>query len=360
MHPDRERRGVIPLHGGTAGEAAADAGARGVAWDPERIVDAAPAPLRPLIVDLLATAGADAAELDRLRARLPDRPSADYAPDELGAAVSLVRSAVERAAAAGAPPEWVAGRHACLDAASVAWAEDALARRATEQRRLLRDVSHDIRSPLNSILFLADALRSGHSGELTPTQKRQVDVLFMAAVTLVKLVNDLIDYAHLDDEAEIRVDASAFSPASVVGEVRGLLGPLLDYHGVELVLDERCGAPRKGDARLLNRVLLNLVSNATQAMPDGGRIEVTLADEPDGRLRVLVGDDGPGVDVDALRSSLEAAVSGASLAETRGWTQGLGLSISARLVDAAGGSLDVDAREPCGTRFVVRLPFPTI
>ncbi len=358
MRPDGDRGGVIPLHGGAA-ERAEDMGAERGPWNPERIVFDAPAPLRALIVDLLGAAGVADARLRDLRSRLPERPAAGCSPDEMGAAVALVRAAVEKASAAGAPAEITRTRHACLDAASVAWAEDALERRSRQQRHLLRDVSHDIRSPLNSILFLADALRSGHSGELSDVQKRQVDVLFMAAVTLVKLVNDLIDYAHLDDTAEIAVAATAFSAGSVIDEVRGLLGPLLEYHDVELMVEESDDAPRQGDARLLNRILLNLVSNAIQAMPEGGSVRVVIDDGDEG-LEVRVEDDGPGVDLAEVRDSLGAAVAGASLAETDGWTHGLGLSISARLAHAAGGRLTVEPNEPRGTRFIVRLPFFTI
>lgn len=357
MRPD-ERRGVIPLHGDAApGEAAGFSEEERGPWDPARIVESAPARLRPLIVDLVETMGPGDDALAALRQRLPDQGSGDFSAEDMGAAVSIVRSAVERAATGGAVAELTRTRHACLDAASVAWAEAALERRSSDQRRLLRDVSHDIRSPLNSILFLADALRSGHSGELTPEQKRQVDVLFMAAVTLVKLVNDLIDYAHLDDRGDITVAERAFTPATVVEDVQGLLGPLLDYHEVELTVDRSCDAPRRGDARLLNRVLLNLLSNAIQAMGEGGRVHLTLADGADGALEVCVADEGPGVDVEEVRTSLAAAVAGASLAETEGWTHGLGLSISARLVDAAGGRLEVEPNEPTGTRFRVRLPF---
>lgn len=359
MRPDGDRGGVIPLHGGAAAERAEDTGADRGSWDPERIVFDAPAPLRPLIVDLLGAAGVSDANLRDLRRRLPERPAAECSLEELGAAVALVRAAVERASTAGAAAEITRTRHACLDAASVAWAEDALEGRARNQRHLLRDVSHDIRSPLNSILFLADALRSGHSGELNGVQKRQVDVLFMAAVTLVKLVNDLIDYAHLDDTAQIPVADTAFSTGTVVEEVRGLLGPLLEYHDVELTVEESDDAPRQGDARLLNRILLNLVSNAIQAMPEGGSVRVVIGDDEAG-LGVRVEDDGPGVDLAEIRDSLDAAVAGASLAETEGWTHGLGLSISARLADAAGGRLTVEPNEPRGTRFVVRLPFFTI
>ena len=358
MRPDGDRGGVIPLHGGAAADDVGDdAGSTRGPWDPERIVFDAPAALRPLIVDLLGAAGVAEESLRDLRRRLPERPADECSPDEMGAAVALVRAAVERTSAAGAPADVTRTRHACLDAASVAWAEDALERKSRGQRRLLRDVSHDIRSPLNSILFLADALRSGHSGELSRVQRRQVDVLFMAAVTLVKLVNDLIDYAHLDDTATIAVADAAFSTDTVVDEVRGLLGPLLEYHDVELTVEQGDDAPRHGDARLLNRILLNLVSNAIQAMPEGGLVHIEFGESDDGGLEVRVEDDGPGVDQAEVGESLAAAVAGASLAETEGWTHGLGLSISARLADAAGGRLTVEPNEPTGTRFVVRLPF---
>lgn len=360
MLPDGDRRGIIPLHGAEPHDSGTETSEDRGSWDPERIVFSAPGPLRPLIADLLGATGVDAEEIESLRRRLPEESPDRFSPEQMGAAVSIVRAAIERAGAAGAAPDVTRRRHTCLDAASVAWAEDALDRRARDQRRLLRDVSHDIRSPLNSILFLADALRSGHSGELTAAQRRQIDVLFMAAVTLVKLVNDLIDYAHLDDESTIHVADTAFSPDAVVDEVRGLLGPLLDYHGVELTVEHGCETPRSGDARLVNRVLLNLLSNAIQALEDGGRVRIVLEDGDDDGLHIRVEDDGPGLDCEEITQSLAAAVAGVSLAETDGWTHGLGLSISARLVDAAGGTLRVEPVDPSGTRFVVHLPFPAI
>jgi two-component system sensor histidine kinase AdeS len=85
-----------------------------------------------------------------------------------------------------------------------------------------------------------------------------------------------------------------------------------------------------------------------------------VGEDADGWLEVRVEDDGPGVDFAEVRDSLAAAVAGASLAETEGWTHGLGLSISARLAHAAGGRLAVGPNEPRGTRFLVTLPFEAI
>ncbi len=349
---------MIPLHGSSSeGRRAGDALPSDDPWNPARIVNEAPAPLRSLVLDLLGVMGADQAALADVRKDhgLADSPPGQ--PEQMGAAVSVLRAAVERAADQGTEPEVTRSRHDCLDAACVAWADATLERQATAQRRFLRDVSHDIRSPLNSILFLADALRSRHSGDLNSVQGRQVDVLFMASVTLVKLVNDLIDFSHLDGGVDIQVASSPFSVESVVDDVQSLMGPLLAYHEVSFDVQRRETNPRKGDGQILNRVLLNLVSNAVQALDDGGKVQLEVWDGPGGTLEVSVTDNGAGADIDRIQGALRAALEGGALSVTHGWTHGLGLSISARLVAAAGGTLEAEARESGGTRLRLSLPF---
>ena len=302
--------------------------------------------------------GVDGKTIADLRRVFPNpNDEQQYQPDQLGTAVSIVRSAVDDASRNGAAEKDTRDRHACLDAACLAWAEETLEHQASAQRRFLRDVSHDIRSPLNSILFLADALRSRHSGDLNSVQSRQVDVLFMASVTLVKLVNDLIDYSHLNGDAEITVADSPFSVESVVDDVQSLIGPLLAYHEVILDVQRTETNPRSGDAQILNRVLLNLLSNAVNALSEGGTVWLRVWDGPDGTLEVSVTDNGEHADIDRIRNALRLAIGGETVAETQGWTHGLGLSISARLVAAAGGTLQAEPAEASGTRMRLSLPF---
>jgi signal transduction histidine kinase len=358
LPPDRDRRHVIPLHGpGSKTRRVDDSYPPDDPWNPARIVNEAPAPLRSLVLDLLGAMGVDRTLLAEVRVDLELTDPPPGQPEEMGAAVSVLRAAVERASDLGAEAEITRIRHDCLDAACVAWADQTLERQASAQRRFLRDVSHDIRSPLNSILFLADALRSRHSGDLNSVQSRQVDVLFMASVTLVKLVNDLIDYSHLDGDADIRVALAPFSVESVVDDVQSLMGPLLAYHEVEFDVRRRETNPRKGDAQILNRVLLNLVSNAVQALDEGGKVQLEVWDGPAGTLEVSVADNGVEADIHRIQAALQSALSGEALTVTQGWTSGLGLSISARLVAAAGGTLEAEAGESGGIRLRLSLPF---
>ncbi len=312
------------------------------------------------LVRALAAADDSTGEADGTEAAAGSTP--DLALDDLGEAVARLRGDLLREeSVSGDPggPEW-ARRHAELDAAALEAASQVLRDYADRNRRFLQDVSHDLRSPLNSILFLADALRNEHSGPLNAVQSRQVDVLFMATVTLVKMVNDLIDFARLQDGAPITVSRVAFSIETVVEDVRRLVGPLVAYHKADLRVEMPVEGPRTGDPQLLSRVLLNLVSNALQAIPDGGTAELSLSDESDGSLRIEVREDGDGVDLERIRRVIHAEDPDAVAGETRGWTHGLGLSISARLVRAAGGRIAVGPSPGGGAEFTVSLPFPPL
>ena len=273
-------------------------------------------------------------------------------PEEAWAVAETFR----RAQGATASDEY----HAALDRALLDAALAAERGTAAAHRRMLEDVSHDIRSPLNSILFLADALRAERSGPLNEVQGRQVGILYTAAVTLVGLINDLIDFARLDSREYIRVAESSFSVESVLADVEGLLGPIVALRGVALLFDIETEGLRSGDPQLLSRVLLNLVSNAVQAVDEGGRVSLRVDETARGDLRFQISDDRVDTDPVRLRSLIDSAVAGRLPGETRGWTHGLGLSICARLVQAAEGRLQVDNVPGEGTVFTLELPFRSL
>ncbi|MDT8436363.1 MAG: HAMP domain-containing sensor histidine kinase [Gemmatimonadota bacterium] len=249
------------------------------------------------------------------------------------------------------------GPHARLDRELQRLAGSECDRLVTHHRQLLVDVSHDLRSPLNSVLFLADALQSERSGPLRPQQLRQVSVLYTAAVTLVRLVNDLIDYARLGDGHAVSVASVAFSPGSVWADVANLVGPLVTHRRVSLEARIEAEDGRSGDPQILSRILLNLVSNAVEAVEDGGGVTVEIRGGREA-LDVRVRDDRLGTDLGELRRRLDEAGDMDGRTTTRGWTRGLGLTICARLARAAGGTVNVAAIPGEGTEFRVILPFP--
>ncbi len=325
-------------------------------WHLERMLRGLPPEIRPLVEHLQSRllteaespAGGGTAE------PVPDAAS-------IAGAARVIRESIHEAAERGAPPSRVRLLHGHLDREIALLTKRLLEKRSTETRQVLRDVSHDIRSPLNSILFLADALISEHAGELNEVQRRQLGVLYTAAVSLVGLVNDIIDASRLGDGSEIPVSHDSFSVEGVLKELERLVGPLAQHRGVTLGFRLETLGPRSGDRRLLTRVLINLVSNAIQVADAGGRVEVRAAEQEEGWLQLEVLDDGPGGDPAELRRMLEAETAPTPTEPLkRGWTHGLGLSICSRLVRATGGDISVDAPPGESCQFTIRLPFPRL
>lgn len=284
----------------------------------------------------------------------PPRPASI---DVLMAAVQAVRRAITEAAEAGLPAQRQRVLHARLDYEFSTLARALLERTHEEARALLRDASHDLRSPLNSIVFLADALAHGHSGSLSEVQRRQVDVLYAAALSLIGLLNDLIDAAVLGDGPAVEPVEEPFSLEAILGQVEQLLSPLAAGGGVELGFRIETLGKRLGDRRILMRILINLVTNAVKATPRGGRVVVRAHGERAGWLSVTVVDAGKGADVERIRRRLREPPLPRPGRGRRGWTEGLGLSICARLVEAAGGTLNVEGGRVGGCTFTLELPF---
>lgn len=213
-------------------------------------------------------------------------------------------------------------------------------------RQFLRDVSHDIRSPLHSIIFLTEALYSGRKEERPPAEQRQLSTIYAAGTSLLNLVNDLLDYARIQQGEVDEVLEYAFSLSSVLSDVRQLLGPLVQHRDTELAARCEEGVRFVGDPHLLSRVLTNLVSNAVEAAGEGGHVIVRLASGDEGLLGE-VRDDGGDVDVATLRGLLDVSAADAPMTRIRreldGSTHGLGLLICSRLVRQVGGWIEVEA-----------------
>ncbi len=245
--------------------------------------------------------------------------------------------------------------HSRLDSAALDLAQAAVSQVVHSNRRAIEDISHDIRSPLNSILLLADSLLHGHGGTLSPAQHRQASVLLTAAVSLVRLVNDVMDASRLSSGRQIAVEQTPFPVNDLLAEARRLVSPLALHRSVDLVFDSSTGR-RLGDRQLLCRVLINLASNAVEAAGEGGTVEVRLDESKPDRLRAHVIDSGEDPDLILLQQLL-AEDDEFYPRYRQGWVRGLGLAISGRLVRSADGDLSVERLEDGRTRFTVELPF---
>jgi len=221
---------------------------------------------------------------------------------------------------------------------------------------LLVEVIHDLRSPLTSILFLAETLQRGQSGDVNDVQRRQLGLIYSAALGLSSVVSDAIELASGGNEL---ADAypSPFSVTELMESVRAIVRPMAEEKALEIRLCPPTVDLRLGHPVALSRAVLNLTTNALK-FTERGYVEVACEEQAATRVTFSVRDTGPGINAGALTSLFQP------LRRPRGpggycfSGTGLGLAITRKLVEAQGSTLELETRLGWGTRFFFELDLP--
>lgn len=231
----------------------------------------------------------------------------------------------------------------------------------TEVRRLetvrkdfVANVSHELRTPIAAVMSAAETLRT--AARTDPAAAGSfVEIIERNARRLGDLVQDLLDLS--------RIESKEFRLASDTLDLAGVVARTLEFH------EERATGKRmqmsaalppalpavRGDATALERVLSNLIDNAIKYCPEGAAI-VVAAEDLGGKLRVAVSDDGPGIEARHLPRLFERFYRcDPGRSRAMGGT-GLGLSIVKHLVEAMGGTVQVESIPGQGARFSFTVP----
>jgi signal transduction histidine kinase/DNA-binding response OmpR family regulator len=232
---------------------------------------------------------------------------------------------------------------------------DSLVRVNEAKTRFLSNMSHEFRTPLNSIQSLTRILLDGLEGPLTPDQTKAITLVRGAALGLAELVNDLLDIAKVD-AGKVQVRPADFDVGQLFGALRGLLRPLLASASVDLVFDDLDGIPLVyGDEAKVSQVLRNFISNALK-FTEHGEVRVSARLLPDDRVSFSVTDTGIGIAPEHQQRIFEefGQVDGPIQRKVKG--TGLGLPLSKKLAELMGGSVSVRSEPDVGSRFSLVLP----
>lgn len=252
-----------------------------------------------------------------------------------------------------------------LDRSFVAMAEriaeqiDGLEQVDRLRRELVGNVSHDLRTPLASLQGYLETLLL-KDGALPASERRHyLEVAASQSERLGKLVEELFELAKLD-AGETQLEIERFSMAELAQDVAQKLRLTAEQRGVHLTTTLDRAAPAvRGDLRLIERVLVNLVDNALRHTPEKGRVDLSVA-AANGGVRVEVVDTGCGIETNDLplifdrffrgRAEETRATSGPGKASgSQG--AGLGLAISKRVLELHGSSIEVDSTVGLGSSF---------
>jgi PAS domain S-box-containing protein len=237
-----------------------------------------------------------------------------------------------------------------------------IGRDVSERRRLeemksqfLATVSHDLRTPLASIMGFTEMLMEGSPGSLTEVQAEFLGIVFENSKRLLALVNDLLDISKLE-VGRIQLEMTTIDLPRLITGVMDEIGPLAQKKSISLKVDIAEGLPRtQGDQRRLEQVLNNLLSNAVKFTFEGGTVQLT-AELKGEHLMVTVKDTGVGVPPDDLTRVFQAFHRGGNATKQAIEGTGLGLSIAKALVEAHQGAIGVESELNKGSMFWFTLP----
>jgi signal transduction histidine kinase len=221
---------------------------------------------------------------------------------------------------------------------------------------LVVEVAHDLRSPVTSILFLSETIQSGRSGEVNDLQRRQLGLIYSAALGLSTVASDLIELAQGGDRLMERKPVP-FSVAEIFEAVRDITRPIAEEKHLTVQLNPPATDYRLGYPMALSRVLLNLTTNALK-FTEEGRVEIAGRGIGWTKVEFSVQDTGPGVRPESLESLYQPfrRASGRKGFQFSG--TGLGLTICRRLLKAMGSELKVETEQDRGTRFFFEIDIP--
>ena len=229
-------------------------------------------------------------------------------------------------------------------------------RRADELKsKFLSNMSHEFRSPLNSILALTGLLLNRVDGDLTGEQVQQVEYVRRAAEDLLELVNDLLDLAKVE-AGKIEAKPLEFTAADLFAALRGMLRPLLLNQSVTLVFDDVMHIPQIfSDEGKVSQILRNFISNALKFTESG---EVRVSAEMSGETDVVfsVSDTGIGIAPENLDLIFQDFAQVDSPIQRRVKGTGLGLPLSKKLATLLYGEVRVQSQLGVGSTFTLRVP----
>jgi signal transduction histidine kinase len=227
------------------------------------------------------------------------------------------------------------------------------AQRAVEARdRVLAVVSHDLRSPLNTVVLGASAIQNTAATRSDGRSLvKQAEIILRSTHRMTRLLEDLLDFASLE-RGHLQLDLAPHDAGSILREALESHAAAAHERGVELSGETPPAAPLRCDRSRILQVLDNLLANALSVAPRGTAIRLTLEEGP-AAVRFSVADRGPGIPPEHLARIFDRYWRPEST-EYKG--RGLGLAIAKGIVEGHGGTIWAETSAGNGSTFRFELP----
>jgi len=209
------------------------------------------------------------------------------------------------------------------------------------------NVSHELRTPLTLILAPVELLLLRAE---TEEKRILLDVVRRNAIRLLQHIDELLDLSRID-VGGLRLNVAPLNLPALAGSIREKVGPTAEARGIDLTVEtSSTPADVLGDAHRIESILTNLVANALDHTPAGGKIVVRVSGDHQ-RAVVEVADNGPGIPGPHLGRIFERFFQAPGVERRRGRGSGIGLALARELAELHGGSLTAESAVGQGTTF---------
>lgn len=220
--------------------------------------------------------------------------------------------------------------------------------------KFLSNVSHELRSPLNSIIGFSDILVSGIYGKLDEKQLEYIKDIQVAGIHLLGMVNEILDISKIESHT-IKLNKTKFNLFLCVNEVLNILKPLYSEKNINIqnLIDENIEV--FADYQKLQQIFFNLLSNAIKFTRENGEIKV-FAKLSTKNIMISVADNGIGIAKENHKRIFKKFEQIASNEGGSTNSTGLGLTITKELVKLHGGTITLESELNEGAEFKIKLP----
>lgn len=216
------------------------------------------------------------------------------------------------------------------------------------QAEVMNILSHELRLPLTAILGYSELLIDRSGGE----ERRYAEEICNQGRRLNTLIDDFLDISRLES-GRYRLRHFPVNMITLIEDAVNAVSPQAAKKGIAVNLNMPAKAtPVSGDESLLLQATINLLDNAVKFSPPQTTISVELIEE-EARLRLLISDQGPGINPEERQTVFAKFARGASHQDQDGF--GLGLSLVKQVIDGHGGDIAITGEEGTGTTFIVSL-----
>lgn len=216
------------------------------------------------------------------------------------------------------------------------------------------NMSYELRTPLTSISGFAEMLHAGYAGDIGPEARSYIDSILEAVARLGMLIDQVLDLTQ-QDVSPPELEVADFDLADVAERTSEALRPLATRSQLDFAVQIAPSAGQvHGDARRIGQVIDYLLRHAIAGLPEGGRVLLHV-DGNDDAARIVVSDDGPGMDAESVKTAFDRFTR-QSITDAGERALGLALPLAKQFVEAHGGTITLVSEPGSGTLITVELP----